>query len=231
DEGHPVMRWVTLSDVYMDRSDAFAPDANRGESTLAFSVRDSVIAAKRDGKRKILAVGFSLPSEGRDSATDLPMRVAFPMLLVNALDWFAGDQTDLLTTYPTGTRERVPLDGVVGATEADVRGPDGQLTHTPVIDGLATFYGARVGYYDLAAKAPDGSVLARIELAANLASPEESDIAPSAKLTLGGPGGKQLAEPEAFAISHSQKLWIYLIAFAAGLVLVEWITYHRRITV
>jgi hypothetical protein len=100
-----------------------------------------------------------------------------------------------------------------------------------VIDGLATFYGGHVGYYDLAAKAPDGSVLARIELAANLASPEESDIAPSAKLTLGGAGGKQLVEPEAFAISHSQKLWIYLIVLAAGLVLVEWITYHRRITV
>ncbi|HEY0476300.1 MAG TPA: VWA domain-containing protein [Kofleriaceae bacterium] len=231
DEGHPVMRWVTLSDVYMDKSEAFAPDARRGESTLAFSVTDSVIAAKRDGKRKILAIGFSLPAAGRDSATDLPMRVAFPMMLVNALDWFAGDTTDLLTTYPTGSRERVPLDGVVGATEADVRGPDGQLTHTPVIEGLATFYGARVGYYDLAAKAPDGSVLARIELAANLASPEESDIAPSAKLTLGGTGGKQLAEPEAFAISHSQKLWIYLLVFAAGLVLVEWITYHRRITV
>jgi hypothetical protein len=153
------------------------------------------------------------------------------MLLVNALDWFAGDQTDLLTTYPTGRRERVPLDGVVGASEAEVRGPDGKLTRTPVLDGLATFYGSQVGYYDLAAKAPDGSVLARIELAANLSSIEESDIAPSAKLTLGGAGGKQLAEPEAFAVTRSQKLWIYLIVLAAGLILVEWITYHRRITV
>src|SRR6185503_254982 len=152
DEGHPVMRWVTLTDVYMDKTESFSPDARKGESSLAFSVTDSVIAAKRDGKRKILAIGFSLPAQGRDSATDLPMRVAFPMLLVNALDWFAGDQTDLLTTYPTGTRERVPLDGVVGATEAEVRGPDGRRTRTPVIDGLATFYGSRVGYYDLAAK-------------------------------------------------------------------------------
>jgi hypothetical protein len=231
DEGHPVMRWVTLTDVYMDKTDSFAPDAKKGESSLAFSVTDSVIAAKRDGKRKILAIGFSLPAQGRESATDLPMRVAFPMMLVNALDWFAGDQTDLLTTYPTGTRDRVPLDGVVGASEAEVRGPDGKLTRTPVIDGLATFYGSRVGYYDLAAKAPDGSVLARVELAANLSSAEESDIAPSSKLTLGGARGKQLAEPEAFAITRSRKLWIYLIVFAAGLLLVEWITYHRRITV
>jgi Ca-activated chloride channel homolog len=231
DEGHPVMRWVTMSDVYMDRSNAFTPDAKKGESTIAFAVRDPVIAAKRDGKRKILAFGFSLPAPGRDSATDLPMRVAFPMLLVNTLDWFAGDQTDLLTTYPTGRRERVPLDGVVGATEAEVRGPDGRTTRTPVLDGLATFYGSRVGYYDLAAKAPDGSVLARIELAANLSSPDESDIAPSVKLTLGGSAGKELVAPETFAVSRSRKLWIYLIVLAAGLILVEWITYHRRITV
>lgn len=228
DEGHPVMRWITMSDVYMDQSEVFAPDPKKGESALAYSVTDPIIAAKRDGRRKILAFGFSLPSTGRDAATDLPMRVAFPMLLVNTLDWFAGDQADLLTTYPTGQRERVPLDGVVGATEAEVTGPDGTITHTPVLDGLATFYGAHVGYYDLAAKAADGHVMARLELAANLASPSESDIAPSTSLTL---GGKKLEAPAAFAITHSQKLWIYLVLLAFGLIVVEWVTYHRRLTV
>jgi len=229
DESHPVMRWVTMSDVYMDRSEVFAPDAKKGEQSLAYSVTDSIIAAKRDGRRKIVAFVFSLPSAGRDSATDLPMRVAFPMLLVNTLDWFAGDQADLLTTYPTGQRERVPLDGVVGATEADVKGPDGKLTHTPVIDGLATFYGTHVGYYDLTVNGPDGKhPIAAITLAANLASPGVSDIAPSAELTL---GGKKLQPPEAFAITHSQKLWIYLLLLATAMIIAEWVTYHRRITV
>ncbi|MEO8841630.1 MAG: VWA domain-containing protein [Kofleriaceae bacterium] len=227
DEAHPVMRWITMSDVFMDRSEVFVPDPKKGESTLAYSVVDPIIVAKRDGRRKILAFGFSLPSNGRDSATDLPMRVAFPMLLVNTLDWFAGDQADLLTTYATGQRERVPLDGVVGATEAEVKGPDGTITHTPVLDGLATFYGTKVGYYDLTAKA-NGKAIASISLAANLASASESDIAPSSSLTL---GGKKLEAPEAFAITHSQKLWIYLLLFAAGLIVLEWITYHRRITV
>jgi len=228
DEGHPVMRWVTMSDVYMDKSNVFAIDPRRGESSIAYWVRDSIIAAKRDGKRKILAFGFSLPSSGRDGATDLPMRVAFPMLLVNTLDWFAGDTTDLLTTYPTGQRQRVPLDGVVGATEAEVKGPDGVLTKTPVLDGLATFYGSRVGYYDLTAKDSLGKPMATIELAANLSSTTESDIAPSTELTL---GGKALQAPEAFAISRSQKLWIYLVLLAMLLIVVEWVTYHRRITV
>jgi hypothetical protein len=230
DEDHPVMRWVTMSDVFMDKSSVFIPDAKLGESALAYSVRDALVVARRDGKRKMLAFGFSLPSAGRDGATDLPMRVAFPMLLVNALDWFAGDTTDLLTTYPTGQRERVPLDGVVGATEAEATGPDKTVTKTPIIDGLATFYAAKVGYYELEAKAGD-QVLAHIELAANLASAMESDIAPSTALTLGGPEGKKLQAPEKFAISRSQKLWIYLILFGLGLIVLEWVTYHRRITV
>jgi hypothetical protein len=231
DEGHPVMRWVTMSDVYMDKSGTFAPDPRKGESTIAYSIRDSIIATKRDGRRKILAFGFSLPSVNRESATDLPMRVAFPMLLVNTLDWFAGDQTDLLTTYPTGSRERIPLDGVVGATEAEVKGPDGGLTRTPILDGLATFYGSRVGYYDVTAKDAKGNPMASIELAANLASPAESDIAPSTQLTLGGAEGKQLQAPEAFGVTRSKKLWIYLVLLAMGLIVMEWVTYHRRITV
>ncbi|MCX5741176.1 MAG: hypothetical protein NT062_01615, partial [Proteobacteria bacterium] len=228
DEQHPVMRWITMSDVYMDKSATFTIDPKKGELSLARSINDTIIATKREGKRKILLVGFSLPSLGRESATDLPMRVAFPMMLVNTLDWFAGDQSDLLTTYATGRRERVPLDGVVGATDADVKGPDGVLAKTPVIDGLATFYGNKVGYYDLVAKGADGKPIASIELAANLASPTESDIAPSTTLAL---GGKTLTAPPKFAITHAQKLWTYILLLAAGLILLEWITYHRRITV
>lgn len=231
DEGHPVMRWVTLADVYMDRSEVFIPNATNGESPLAFSVTDPIIAAKRDGHRKIVAFGFSLPASGRTSGTDLPMRVAFPMLLVNALDWFAGDEADLLTTYPTGQRHRVALDGAVDAIEAEIRGPDGpasMVARSPVLDGLATFFGTRVGYYDLFARGPSGNTVAHVRLAANLASARESDIAPSVELTL---GGKKLSPPDPFAINHSQKLWIYLLLFAVGLLTIEWITYHRRITV
>ncbi|HEY5948103.1 MAG TPA: vWA domain-containing protein [Kofleriaceae bacterium] len=228
DEDHPVMRWVTMSDVHTDTSSVFAIDPKKGESAVAYSVRDALIAAKRDGRRKILAVGFSLPAPGRQAGTDLPMRVAFPMLLVNTLDWFAGDQADLLTTYPTGQRQRIPLDGVVGATEAVVKGPDGRETRTPVLDGLATFYGSQVGYYDVAAKDAAGKTMAQIALAANLASVEESDIAPSVELTL---GGKKLQAPQAFEITRSQKLWWYFVLLAMALIVVEWITYHRRITV
>ena len=97
-----------------------------------------------------------------------------------------------------------------------------------MIEGLATFYGSKVGYYDLTAKSEDGKAMAELSLAANLASPTESDIAPSSELAL---GGKKLQAPEAFAITRSRKLWIYLILLAMGLIVMEWVTYHRRITV
>ena len=228
DEGHPIMRWVQMSDVYTDKTAVFAIDNKKGESAVAYYVRDAMIATKRESRRKIVAFGFSLPSEGRESATDLPMRVAFPMLLVNTLDWFAGDTTDLLTTYPTGKRERIPLDGVVGATEAEIVGPDGVMTKAPVLDNLASFYGNRVGFYEVAAKNATGKTLSTISLAANLASASESDIAPSAELSL---GGKKLEAPEPFSPSTSRKIWVYLLFLAMGLIVMEWVTYHRRITV
>ena len=35
----------------------------------------------------------------------------------------------------------------------------------------------------------------------------------------------------AFAVTRNQELWIYFLIAAIALVSIEWITYHRRITV
>jgi len=184
-------------------------------------VRDAVIAARREGSRKIVAFGFSLGS------TDLTMRVAFPLLLVNALDWFAGDDADLITTYRTGHRFRVPLDGVFDVPEVEVELPNSRRTRAPVTEGHASFYGHTIGIHRLTAR-EGGQVVAQIELAANLANPGESQVAPERTLTL---GGKTLAAPEDFRVTARRSLWLYLALAALGLLCIEWITYHRRITV
>jgi len=217
------MRWVTLSDVNIDQSLVLAPDRLRGEIALASSVRDPIIAARRDGGRKLVVFGYAL------AATDMTLRVGFPLLLVNTLDWFAGESTELVTTYVTGQRQRVPLDSAAAVTEVTVVGPDRTPTPAPVVDGVASFYAHKAGFYTLTAVAPPGAPpTPALELAANLSSPAESAIAPVPDLAL---GGKKIAAPEAFAVSRSQKLWVYLILAAALLLGLEWITYHRRITV
>jgi hypothetical protein len=231
-EHHPVMRWIQLSDVNFDESRMFAPDREQGELAIATSVRDVVMVAKREGGRKMLVVGFSL------GGTDLTLRVAFPLLLVNTLDWFAGDDADLVTTYVTGRRLRVPLDGVVGVTEADVVGPDGKVAHAPVVDGVAQFYGGQIGFHEIKAylppppgqtRAPDAEPIATREIAANLASPEESRIEPAAELHLGG--RKLEAPPPARVFAPEQRFWHLILIVILILLGIEWITYHRRITV
>lgn len=221
DGNHPIMRWVVLSDVNFDATGVLAVDRARGEVALASYVREPMIAARREDGRKVVAFGFHL------SGTDLPLRVAFPLLLVNTLDWFAGDDADLITTYRTGRRFRVPLDGVMGVSEVDVTTPDGRHARAPVTDGQATFYGHSIGVHRLAAR-QDGNVIAALELAANLANPAESNIAPRERLTL---GGVVLEEPAGFHATRRQSLWMYLALAVALLLCIEWLTYHRRITV
>jgi Ca-activated chloride channel homolog len=220
-DSHPVMRWVILSDVNFDRSAVFVVNRQQGEIPLASYVRDAVIAARRDGPRKIVAFGFPL------DGTDLILRVAFPLLLVNALDWFAGDDADLITTYQTGQRFRVPMDGTHGIAEVEVKTPAGRLTRAPVVDGQATFYGNWIGVHQLVARDGD-HVIAEIELAANLANPSESNVAPGRELSM---GGKVLTRPQGFTITARRSLWMYLALLVALLICIEWITYNRRVTV
>lgn len=218
---HPVMRWLVFSDVNFDKSSVFRVDRDQGEVVLAQSVREPIMAAKRVGPRKVVAGGFSL------RGTDLTLRVAFPLLLVNILDWFAGDDSDLITTYQTGHRFRVPMDGTYQASEVAVKTPVGTTVRAPLVDGQATFYGHSIGVHTLTA-ANDGQVLATIELAANLANPTESEIAPSGELIL---GGQTLTAPEGFELTHQRSIWMYLALLVLLLLAVEWITYNRRITV
>jgi hypothetical protein len=221
DPDHPVTRWITMSDVNFDAATALRPDRARGDVVVASAVRDPLIVVRREGGRKLVGAGFDL------GGTDLMMRVAFPLLLINTLDWFAGDDADLVTTYRTGTRVRLPLDPTSEATGAEVIAPSGRRVRAPLVDGGATFYAAEAGVHRVVTTR-DGAALGELDLAANLASPTESAIAPSPTLEL---GGRALAAPEGFSASPHRALWTALVVVALALLAIEWLTFHRRVTV
>ena len=102
-----------------------------------------------------------------------------------------------------------------------------------MVDGVVTLATHAVGVHQILAypPTPDGpspEPIASLEVATNLASPVESQIAPATDLTL---GGRALAAPPTFAVSARRDLWLYVVLAVVLLLCVEWITYHRRITV
>lgn len=239
---HPVLRWVSLGDVNISRAQVFK--LGPGDRALASMVKQPLIIAREDSgpsgaARRAVAVGFDLRQ------SDLPLRVAFPVFLMNAVDWFAGDVDEDLGSFRTGQTWRVPVSvGQVGATaatpakkrgarldaealrltQADLVLPDASTVTVPVYEGHALYYGQRVGFYGLRTAGQGGSV----QWAANLSDLSESQAQVRRELRL---GGALLLPPEAGQRSLRRALWPYLLLAALGLLLIEWWTYHRRWTV
>jgi len=80
---HIVTRGITLIDVQVQRACRLLPEPGDVE-LLSDGGGPLIIARERDAVR-LLGVGFDV------SKSDLPLRVAFPILLHNVLDWFLGE--------------------------------------------------------------------------------------------------------------------------------------------
>ncbi len=211
---HPLMRWVTLKDLNISRASRF--QLQPGDVAVASALREPIIVARetKDGRKQV-ALGFDV------RRSDLPMRVAFPVLVVNAVDWFGGADTGLQASYATGQPWR--LDAPGGSTELTVRAPDGRISRAPVRDGRATFYGLQAGYYQI-----DSAGNRPRLVAANLASPSESKVAPRTQLVV---EGQAVRVPDAGRLGLKRSLWSYLVVLALLLTMIEWWTYNRRLTV
>lgn len=237
DVQHPVLRWVSLGDVNMSRASVFR--LGPGDRALASMLKQPIIVAREapgptGTLRRSLAIGFDLRQ------TDLPLRVAFPVLLMNAVDWFAGDVDADLGSYRTGLTWRVPLTGARAAkkaagrasaellaeTRATVTLPDGGAALVPVHEGHALYFGQRVGFYTLTGTALPAPLL----WAANLSDRTESALTVRRELRA-GTSGPVLRPPDAGQRTLRRTLWPYLLLLSLGLLAVEWWTYHRRWTV
>ncbi len=215
--GHPVMRWVTLKDVNISASLQFARAP--GVQVLASSFRKPLVVARDHKGQKSVALGFDV------TKSDLPMRVGFPLLIINSLDWFSGASASLVTSYRTGKTWSVPVRGAAGASTGRVQviSPRGRKFKVALQNGKATFSGRETGLYTMITERK-----VKTRVAANLADPVESDVKPVRPLIM---GSRVLEAPGGFGVSMKRELWIYLLLAALGIILLEWLTYNRRYTV
>jgi hypothetical protein len=103
--------------------------------------------------------------------------------------------------------------------------PSGEKRIVPVKEGRAVFLGQKAGFYTVATgtAAEDTSMFA-----ANLSDPAESTIAPHDKLEVDGRVAGEVGE---FKIGVRREMWIYLLIAVLIVTTLEWVTFHRRITV
>lgn len=195
---HPVMRYVDLNEVTIGQALRLQP---RGGEVLAEGDSPLIWAYEGDGVRAVV-VAFALDQ------SDLPLRVAFPIFLSNALSWLSGADR----IYQTGDTVAIPSGS---APEAVVVMPDGAEHRLPASSGRviiptvehAGVYAVRVGNREQ-------------RLAVNLVA-EETNIAPV---------GAPVRSSSASASSEGDRtgaLWRFILGLALAVLCAEWVLWLR----
>jgi Ca-activated chloride channel homolog len=152
-------------------------------------------------KPKWVMLTFDLES------SDFPFHVGFPVFIENVLAWFSREQLAL---------KRSPGIVDVPLANAQIRTIDGKVISSDQQLGATVFATSEPGLY----AATQGDQ--RVHVAVNLANPTFSDVNRSLFKT-----------DKSAATQHywlRRELWFYMLTAAAALIAVEWLTYHRRIT-
>jgi hypothetical protein len=211
-----VLRWMAMGDIQVAEGYTLAPEA--GDRVIGASEQGPILVSGRREGRKFLALGF----DPRQS--DLVLRVAWPLFVLNAINDFVEEDTSYLSSYRTGEVWHIPVPG--GTAAATLRDPFGHERKIPVKEGHAVYFGDRAGIYQLSVAGDVAN--AKLSFAANLMNPEESQIDPVPKLDL---GGRTAAAPTGFTAGVRRELWIYFLLAVIAISAIEWLTYHRRWTV
>ncbi|MBI3075973.1 MAG: VWA domain-containing protein, partial [Deltaproteobacteria bacterium] len=210
DRRHPVLKYVDLSKVAIEEALRVRPLL--GSRTLVESRLTPLVFLYEERRLKFLFFSFDLVK------SDLPLRVAFPILLSNALHWLYPVAFDDALQVKAGRPFTLPVDP--GIREVTVTTPDGGSARVG-IEKQAVIYSAtdRVGVYTLRGR--EGIR----QFAVNLLDEEESNLRPRASFTA---GERVQAGPTRGAFELRRELWSYLAALALGLLLLEAVLYVLR---
>jgi hypothetical protein len=206
--GHPLLRQLDLSDVNIAEAERLALEP--GDVAVASSFGAPLVAARERAGLRVAALAFDV------RRSDLPMRAAFPLLVANALGWLAGVDARELVPAIVGGTARVPAPR--GAREVEVRDPAGDRARWPVAGDAALVPIRRAGFYRVG----------DVTIAANASDAVESDTAPVAALVL---GGRPIGPPDSPRGGSRRPMATWALIAAAALLLVEWVSTHRRWTV
>lgn len=216
---HPILRWTALENVGIAHGVKLVP--GEGDKVVGASSEGPILVAGSRSGTKFVALGFDVRQ------SDLPLRIAWPVFLLNSINWFVEEDSEYLSSFKTGEVWHVPVPPGVG-NEATLVEPSGTKHRVPVQDGRAVYFGTKAGFYKILKPAGAPAAIPDTWFAANLVDPAESVIAPKPDLVVDGKKGGEVA---GFKVGVRRELWIYILLAVAAISAIEWATYHRRVTV
>ena len=210
---HPVMRFVDLSKVAVEEALRVRPLA--AGKTLLESVGGPLIFLLEEPQRKAVFVGFDL------FKTDLPLRVAFPLILANSLRWLQPvglEGSDLMVA--AGSPFLLSVEH--GVQEGTVRDPSGANHQAEITRGALSFAQTdQVGLYTLTTGGKR-----EVRFAVNLLDGVESNIRPQPLAVAPPPTAGGVGE----SFTYQRELWPFLLALALVTLAFEGFLYWRRQT-
>jgi hypothetical protein len=216
DAKSPLVKWTSLSDVNIARAHPLKGD--KDDKVVGASYKGPLLLQGRRAGVKFVALGFDV----RES--DFALRIAWPLFLLNTINDFVEEDTGYISSFKIGGAWSIPAPS--GAETASIESPDGSHHVVPVKDGRAVYLGQRAGFYKLVTGAPGAEETSLF--AANLSDPDESAIAPVPTLKV---DGREAGAVLGFTVGVRREIWIYLLAAVLLVTTLEWLTYHRRLTV
>ncbi len=223
---HPLLRGVRVVDWAI--SELPIHTTLRSDTVVVASAKRSPVLWTRGGPgdaERWVVIPFDL------KRSLLPMNVAFPLLVVNALNFLADEPEGVL--LPLSTAEAHGLPVPFDAAALAVEGPGGPIADVQLLAGRARLDLGHAGIYTVTGTPlPDGRGGGRHAVAVNLADPAESALAP--QLEAPAPAAEPERKPQADATADAAPLetpvWRLLLLFAFALLVIEQLTWHRRWT-
>ena len=220
---HPVTESLSLIDVQIQLAHRLIPTADDVE--LLADGGGPLVLARESGPVKQLAFGFDV------ARSDLPLRIAFPMMIHNCLVWFLGAGVDMgAQEYVVGGLARLP-DWV--AASSQIRDPRGHQVAPLTLGGRALLKLRWPGFYEVSDRGQGFSVPANFQLT------EESGLAgdrakgPARELWAGRAADEL---PSALLAGFDKDIppepplqWPLVLLAAAWLLLFDWVFFCFRI--
>ena len=214
DASHPATRLVSLQNVTILHAKPLELPAAHDGWTFTAPLRSAghpLLITGGRGRQRVAALAFDVLE------SDLPLRVAFPLLIHGTVQWLAGERADSLPVLTAGEVFQIP--GGKTVVPMPLTTPSG--SRAPELQAAVTgfFQPLRNGFYQVTGDGPARWI------AVNTFSAAESDLRRS-----GESNAPAVTQPMSANVFYGWPPWQWLTLAAVVLIVTEWWLFHRRKT-